>query len=145
MKKKRKIYLYYFSGEQQTKKRSIPGEYCDIFSKRQRNILYAGRDVENPLCIDICSSHPFLLRERIGRLPFSRVALGKRHNCSFSPQPLSPLNPCPSVSKHFVNHLSVARVVRKLELGRRSHQFTTHNQKKLIFRRNEIGRIKKGI
>lgn len=57
----------------------------------------------------------------------------------------SPLNPCPSVSKHFVNHLSVARVVRKLELGRRSHQFTTHSQKKLIFRRNEIGRIKKGI
>lgn len=142
-KKKKDIFILFFRRTTNKETKYTGGILRYIFEKAKE--YFIGRDVENPLCIDICSSHPFLLRERIGRLPFSRVALGKRHNCSFSPQPLSPLNPCPSVSKHFVNHLSVARVVRKLELGRRSHQFTTHSQKKLIFRRNEIGRIKKGI
>lgn len=85
-------------------KRIYRGILGDIFSKRQRNILYAGKMLKihaYPL--------PFFLRERTGRLPFSRVALGSGtiavFPCNLFPFP----PPQSSVSKHFVNHLSVAR------------------------------------
>lgn len=85
-------------------KRIYRGILGDIFSKRQRNILYAGKMLKihaYPL--------PFFLRERTGRLPFSRVALGSGTIAVF-PCNLFPFSPPqPSVSKHFVNHLSVAR------------------------------------
>lgn len=139
-KKKKDIFILFFRRTTNKETKYTGGILRYIFEKAKE--YFIGRDVENPLCIDVLVASISPPREN---RPSTLFALGKQHNCSFSPQPLSPLNPCPSVSKHFVNHLSVARVVRKLELGRRSHQFTTHSQKKLIFRRNEIGRIKKGI
>lgn len=107
---KKKIYIfpgYIYSRRRTTNKeikRIYRGILGDIFSKRQRNILYARKMLKihaYPL--------PFFLRERTGRLPFSRVALGSGTIAVF-PCNLFPFSPPqPSVSKHFVNHLSVAR------------------------------------
>lgn len=113
-------------------KRIYRGILGDIFSKRQRNILYAGKMLKihaYPL--------PFFLRERTGRLPFSRVALGSGtiavFPCNLFPfSPPQPLPLCVKALRQSPVRCTRTGRVRKLGLGRyrSSHQFTTSGQRR---------------
>lgn len=113
-------------------KRIYRGILGDIFLKRQRNILYAGKMLKihaYPL--------PFFLRERTGRLPFSRVALGSGtiavFPCNLFPfSPPQPLPLCVKALRQSPVRCTRTGRVRKLGLGRyrSSHQFTTSGQRR---------------